>query len=393
MPTINTGTAGVHNTLAAQFERDVEDKFSDLIGEEGKLTKLLSMTKDEDVISTVAEWGVTEHVPNYTTLSATPSSATTNLTWSVTEPKVFGVGDICMHESGETLRVQSVDYNATVDNITFEARSRGATAAASVASGDGVYNLGSAKDDGDDLGTQRITQDVMYENPVQLYWERVEFNGTEIAVNARKGIFGGDYVARKRGQVMRMMLEQMDFNAIFGEAAETAGVGSDTVRTLGGFRAHIATANKSTIATLSQSALENYVADRPNLRMGPNGDDLVVLCSDRGAVGLNSYSTQRIQAQPGGKTLGFALYEYVTPIGKITVMPHYQLSKTSDFNGLFFFLNRSEMTKAVLRPLKFYGDVDTGLVDVRTDAYLGQHSFKWGHPNHMGEINGVTAYA
>lgn len=391
MATINVGTAGVHNTLTAQFERDVEEKFSDLIGDEGKLTKLLSMTSDEDVMATTAEWGVTEHVPNYTTLSATPSSATTDLTWTITSSKVAGVGDIILHESGETLRVASVDYAA--NTWTFEARSRGATAAASVASGDNVWNLGSAKDDGDDLGDARITQDVMYENPVQLYWERVEFNGTEIAINERKGIFGGDYVARKRKQVMRTMMEQMDMNAIFGEAAETAGVGSDTVRTLGGFRAHISANNVATIATLSQVALENYMADRPNLRQGPNGEDLVVLCSDRGAVGLNTYSTQRIQLKAGEKVVGFRLYEYVSPIGTITVMPHYQLSKTNDFRGTFFFLNKADMRKKILRRLKFYGDVNTGLVDKRTDAFLGQHTFTWGNPEHIGEINGVTAYA
>lgn len=391
MATVIEGTAGVHNTLQAQFERDVEEKFSDLIGEEGKLTKLLSMTTDDDVMATHAEWGVTEHVPNYTTIAAAPGNGATDVTFTVAHSGIFGVGDVVLHESGETARVLSVD-NA-VPSITLESRSRGATAAATWANGDDLFNQGSAKDDGDDLGAARITQDVMYENPVQLYWERVEFNGTEIAINEKRGIFGGDYVKNKRSQVMRMMLEQMDFNAIFGEAAESDGIGDGTVRTLGGLRAHIAAANKATIATLNQAALENYMADRPNLRMGPGGDDLVLLCSDRFAVGLNSYSTSRIQATPGGKTMGYRLTEYVTPIGTITVMPHYQLSKTTAFNGLGFFLNRSAMKKAVLRKLKFYGDVNTGLVDKRTDAYLGQHTFKWGHPAHMGEINGVTAFA
>lgn len=390
MPTVSKGAAGASNTLTAQWERDVESRVTDLHGEEGKFTKFLSMTSDGDVTSTVGEWVVTEMLPITTTVRTTPTNPTTDLVINVTDAKIFGPNDICQHEDGETCRVTDVDDDAT-PTITLESRSRGATAAASWASGDVLTNLGSAYDDGDDLETARITQDVIYENPVQLYWERVEFDGTFLAVNEKKGIYGGDYVQRKRKQKMTQMLQQMDVNAIDGEAAETDGVGTGTVRTLGGIREHIAAANTATIATLNQAALEGYTAARPDLVGGM--EDILVLCSYAGAVGLNSYSTSRIQATPGGKTMGYDLKEYITPIGKMLVMPHYNFNRSTPMKGTFLFIRRDGLVKKVLRPLKMYGDVNVGTRDVRTDMYRGQHTFAWGHPSHSGEINGVTAYA
>lgn len=392
MATINEGAVGTYNTLQAQFERDVEEKFTDLIGEQGKLTKFLSMTSDGDVSADRKEWGVTEHPPNYTTVRGAISSPTTNVVIPVNDGGVWGIGDIVLHAlSGETARVYDTDNTVGAATVTLESRARGTTAAAAWASGDELYNLGSAKDQGDDLGEFRSTVEVLYQNPVQTYWERVEFTGQEIAINEKRGIYGGDYVKRKRAQTLTMMMEQMDIDALMGEAAFTNGIGTGTIPTLYGVRRHISSKNVSTIATLNQRALENYMAAHPNLRMGP--DDLIVLCSDLGATGLNSYATERVRVTPGGKTLGYRLYEYITPVGTLTIMPHYQLSKGTAYAGLFMFLTKSELKKHVLRPLKFYGDIATGLKDRKVDSYLGAHTFSWGHPEHHGEINGVTAYA
>lgn len=388
---ITTGTAGKHNTLQAQWARDIEDQFTDISGEEGKLTKVLSMATDDDVSATHAEWGVTRAVQPFTTIRAGFVASATALTIPVADGGVFIEDSIVLHPSGETARVASVDNTEGAETITLESRSRGAIPAATWAAGDTLMNQGTAKDDGDTLGQARISQDVIYENPVQIYWERVEFDGTTIAINERKGIYGGDYVARKRGQVLKTILQQMDINALFGEAATTAGVGANSVRTLGGVRNHIAAANVATIATLDRVALENYIANHPDLRM--NGDDLLVVSSDQGAMGMNRYATPHLQVNSGGKRFGFRLTELVTPLGVTKLMPHYNLSRVPQFQGLFLILNQGSMRKAVLRKLKLYGDVNTGLVDVRTDAYLGQHTFKWGAPEEHGEINGVTAYA
>ncbi len=74
-------------------------------------------------------------------------------------------------------------------------------------------------------------------------------------------------------------------------------------------------------------------------------------------------------------------------------MPTYNFSKVTEYKGLFLLVNLSEIEKATLLPLTLYGDVGTGLTDKRTDAYMGQHSYKLGDPVHHGEINGVTAFA
>lgn len=385
------GAAGKANTLSSLWARDVEDKIVDIIGEDGKLTKFLSLHKDDDVSATEAEWIVTNHVQPFTTIRTAPTAGLTDTTFAINDSGTFGPGDIVFHPSGETARVLSVVNTAGAATITLESRNRGGTGAVTWALGDQLINLGSAKDDGDTLGAARISQDVVYTNPVQIYFERVEFDGTAIAINEKKGIYGGDFVARKRAQTLRRILQQMDMNALFGQAAYSAGVGTTSVRTMGGIRPHIAAANKATIATLTQAALEGFMATRPDMRGG--SENMLVIGSGVGVVGLNSYATSRIQAAPGGKRIGYQLEEFVTPIGTLTVMEHYNLSKITALKGLLLFIKRDELVKKVLRPLKLYGDVNTGLVDVRTDAFLGQHTLALGSPDSHGEINGTTAYA
>jgi len=385
------GVANIHNTISAQTVREIENEVVNYVGEAGKLTKFLSLNKDGKAKSINPEWIVSEHLPNYTTIRVTNNSSA--LTIELTAAGIFGVGDIIQHESGETARVLSVNNNATTPSVTLEARSRGDVAAGTWTAGEAVHNLGGAKDDGDDISEARINTDTIYENYVQTYFESFKATGTELTLNANGMIYGGDWTVRKRKEVLTTMMEQMDMNAMFGEAALSAGVGSDTVRTLGGFRWHSHTDNRATIATLNEAALQNYIADRPALRLGEGGDKLTILCSDRGAVGLNTWTTSKIQLDAGKDKYGFAMAEYVTPIGSVNIMPHYQLSKSGAFDGLFFFLNPSQMKKMVFRPLTTYLDVDTGMRDIKVDAFLGAHSFAWGHPKHQGEINGVTAYA
>lgn len=386
------GTAGRSNTLLASWERDVEEKVAYLVGEEGKLTKFASLAGSKEAKSFKHEWIIAEHRPMLTTIAVTPVGPTTALTFEVTEDDLFDQGDSLLHESGETMRVASVTHGAN-PTVTVEARNRGGVdgfPAASLAMGDEIYNQGPAVDDGSDLGVAYITQDTILENPVQTYWRRIEFDNTTLAVNDKGGIYGGDFKARKRGEVMRELLQKMDQNAIHGEAAETAGVGSDTVRTLGGLRNFIESTERATIATLNKNALSTFAADQGFLN-GP--EQKMVVCSYNGAVGLNRHADSAIQYRPGEKVIGYDLSEYVTPIGKMLVMPHYNLSLGTAWDGLFLFVPAQGFRKAVLRPWKLLGNINVGTKDVETDAYIGAHTYEFGHPRHYAEINGVTAYA
>lgn len=387
--TTTTGTVGHHNILNAQWMRDVDDDVINSIGDKGAVHKFFSQVNTDDVKATEAEWIVTEHPQPFTTLSATPSDPDVDLVIAVADASVFNIGDIAQHAgSQETGRV--ADRDVVGQTITLESRSRGDNAAANWASGDTLVNLGSAKDDGDDLGEALTAQDVMYENPIQLYWERIEFDGTTVRLNEKRGIYGGDYVTRKRKDAMLRMLQQMDMNILTAEAATSAGVASDSVRTHGGVRPHIADENVDTIATLTRANFENFLALRPDLRMGDG--DLTIICSDWGVAGMNRYADAHIDYKPGGKEVGFRIQRIVTPFGTFNLLPTYNFSKVTEYKGLFLLVSTNEIEKATLLPLTLYGDVGTGLVDKRTDAYMGQHTYKLGDPVHHGEINGVTAF-
>lgn len=389
MTTMTRGTAGRANMLTAAWERDIEEKVAYLVGEEGKLTKFSSLGGSKEAKSFKHEWMGAEHRPMLTTIAVTPANPTTDTTWEVVDDNLADVGDVIVHESGETFRIQAVTHGLH-PTWTVEERSRGDNGAATLALGDELYNMGPAQDDGSDLGVAYITQDVFYENPVQTYWRRIEFDNTTLAVNSKGGIYGGDFKARKRGEVMRELLQKMDMNAIHGEAAETAGVGGDTVRTLGGLRNFIEATERSTIATLNKNALATFAADKGFMH---GGDRKMVICSYNGAEGLAQHATGNIQYQPGGKKVGFQLKEYVTTIGEMTIMPHYNLSLGTAWDGLYLFVPEGAFRKAVLRPFKLLGNINVGTKDVETDAYIGAHTFEFGHPRHYAEINGTTAWS
>jgi hypothetical protein len=388
--TATTGTVGHHNVLSAQWSRDVDEDVIRSIGDVGNVHKLFSQVNTDDVRATEAEWIVEEHAQPFTTLSATPSDPDVDLVISVVEAAVFGIGDIAQHAtSQETGRV--ADRDLVANTITLESRSRGDNAAANWASGDTLINLGSAKDDGDDLGEALTYQDVMYENPIQLYWERIEFDGTTVRLNEKRGIYGGDYVTRKRKAAMTRMLQQMDMNVLTAEAATSAGVASDSVRTHGGIRPHIDSANVTTMATATRANIENFLALRPDMRLGDG--DLTIVTSDWMLAGFNRFADSTIQYKPGGKEVGFAISTIVTPFGRFNLMSNYNLSKISEYKGLALLINLAEIEKATLLPLTLYGGIGSGLVDKQTDAYMGQHTYKLGAPGHHGEINGVTAFS
>ena len=390
--TVVTGTAGRHNILNALWERDVDQDVINSIGDEGKLHKHFSKITTGDVSATVTEWIVTEHQQPFTTVDGTMSDPNVDLVVPIADAGFANIGDIVQHASSqETARVADVDNDATPPTITLEARSRGDVAAADWDDTDTLINLGSAKDDGDDLGESVIPADVIYTNNLQLYWERIEFDGTTVRLNAKKGIYGGDYVRRKRHQVMVKMLQQMDQNILTAEAATSAGVGSASVRTHGGIRPHIDSANVDTIATLTRATFENFLALRPDLRMGAG--DLTLICSDWMAAGMNRYADALIQYKPGGKEVGYAISTIVTPFGRFNLMPTYNFSKVTEYKGLMLLVSDDELERAQLLPLTLYGDVGTGLTDKVTDAYMAQHTYKLGDPVHHGEINGVTAFA
>lgn len=388
MAILSRGTAGRANMLTAAWERDVEEKVPYLVGDDGKLTKFSSLAGSKEAKSFKHEWLAADHRAMLTTIAVTPANPTTALTFEVVDDNLADAGDVIVHESGETFRIQSVTHGAH-PTWTVEERSRGRNVSASLAATDELYNMGPAQDDGSDLGVAYITQDVFYENPVQTYWRRIEFDNTTLAVNEKGGIYGGDFKARKRGEVMSELLQKMDMNAIHGEAAETGGVGTDTVRTLGGLRNFIEATERSTIGTLNKSSLAAFAADKGFMY---GGEKKMVICSYNGAEGLAQHATSNIEYAPGGKTIGFTLRKYVTTIGEMTIMPHFNLSLGTAWDGLYLFVPENAFRKAVLRPFKLLGNINVGTKDVETDAYIGAHTFEFGHPRHYAEINGVTAW-
>lgn len=382
---ISAGPAGASNILSALYDVDFEPIVPLLVGEEGKLAKfLMELGGEEDLAARQVEWAYSEAIDSVDTIAATPANPTTVLTIQVTTIGKWKPNHSVLHAaSGETLIIESVDSASST--VTFFERSRGDNVAASFASGDELVRMGTAQPDGSSIGEARMQQDVWASNKVQLFWENVDFDGTTVAINRKRGLRGGDFVARKRREKLLQVLRDIDYAHMFGESVE-----STDRRTMGGIVNFIASTETATIAALTELAFEQHLESK-GLLHGP--EKKLAITSAWVAGGLNRVASNKLQTTVGGKKYGYDLRTWQTPQGELKIMPHYNLSTVTALRGKIIMLDTANIHRAVLRPLKLYVDIDAGTRDATMDAWLGQMTAAWGHPRHHSYIKGITSFS
>lgn len=384
MATISVGAAGKGNILSALYDVDFDPVIPLLVMEEGKFTRFLQQIGEpEDLMAVKAEWGYSEARDAVDTVATVATAA--DLSVHVTNIGQWGPNDAIMHAaSGETSVVESVNH--ATSRVQLTERSRGQTAAAAFAQGDSLINLGPAYPDGASITEARMVVDQTAENYVQLFWENVEFDGTTLAINAKKGLRGGNYESRKRKETLLNFMRRMDYAHLFGEAVDNG-----VHRTMGGLWNFVAATESATIPSLTDIAFDNHLEQKGLLH---GSDNKVLVTSNYIHMGLNRQVQGRmhVTTNVGGSKAGYKLKTLETPMGDITILPHYNFSVVPEFKGRGLLMDKASVQRAVLRPMKLFVDIETGTKDVRMDAWMAQVTAKWGHPRNHSKFQGVNAF-
>jgi hypothetical protein len=383
MPTETVGALTTSTTLSALFEVDFWDKVPILQGEKGKLAKFLMKLGQEDIAAKKIDYAYAQILQTIdTVVTGTTSSG---LSFVVSHINRWAPNDVVLFPDGnnETAVIQAVD--TATSTVTLYARQRGVRPAAAIVAGNELINQGQAYDEGATVVEPRMVQDTPASNYVQLFWQPVSFTGTQIAINNKGGMYGGDYVKRKRNEKMIEHLQKQDHALMWGESAQTGDR-----RTMGGIDSIIDATKTSTIATMARNDFEQFLEEKA-LREG-DADNMVFLTSYFMARGMNRWGTDVIRTNTGGTEFGYRMDTYLTQFGDMKLMPHYNFLAQAH-KGIGFAINLTDIAICTLRKMKLYVDIDVGTKDVKMDAFLTEQTARWGHPLHHSKSKGTTAFA
>ena len=311
----------------------------------------------------------------------------TDTTLTVSNGGYHRAGDIIVNPtSGEAMRVSSVSTN----DLTI-VRSIGTAAAASVASGQQLLNIGAGEPEGDTAPAALHTQTVTKSNYTQIVKEPIYLSRTLEQVR----LYGGKqraYLRRKAGAKHAREWEQI---LIWGQklndvSGALAGATNRPVRLAGGLNEHITTneLDVTTTGILSENALRDFVGDCSRYKVDGGGGRKALIASRAIIDTIESWGANKLQTTPGGNRYGFAVRTWHSSYGDVDVVWHPLLEVGTDGFGFLV-----DMAGVMIRPLQrttLETNIQANDEDGYKDQYLTEQSYSYINEKAFGRIKGVT---
>jgi hypothetical protein len=248
--TVNTTMVDTEARLSDEL---VVDMSPDISMKEGSDTEqfmtILNRLPSRSAHNPKINWLEDQFLPAYATLAASATSAATVITLTSGEGNYFRVNDIILHgASGEKMKVSGISANSAA--IT---RSIGSVAAAALASGDDLVNLGGAFAQGADIGQLRSTDRVLGYNYTQIVRNAGGFTNTDVETKT----YGADDPAReiaKKAIEHKKALENLHWT---GGRAFTSNAPS-SIGFMGGITEFVTTNVTTGFGSLAASGLTGF---------------------------------------------------------------------------------------------------------------------------------------
>jgi hypothetical protein len=213
--TIKTGLIDTEDILSNERVIDMSEKMSKLQPDEQQFRVMLSQIGAKEAVREIVEWLEDEYMPRVSALSASATSAATNIDVTGGEGNtLFRVGHVVrVQETGEGLLV-----TATAASAITVTRSWGGTAAASATSVAKLLIVGNASAQGASSGASHVVQRVRQFNYVQDQRDPFWFSDIESAIELYGGREPGKETAKKAVEHGRAIENSLfwgarDFNA------------------------------------------------------------------------------------------------------------------------------------------------------------------------------------
>lgn len=298
-----SGLADTADPLAAELKVDMRDKLAMLDPDVSQFSTMLMKLPEERAKSFKVEWLEDRLIPRTTGLSASATSAATNLDVTTSTGSYFKVGDIVrITTTGEAVRVTTVGTSA----ITV-VRAIGSVAAASAASGgDGtLVILGGSNEQGATLPTALITQRTSAYNYTQIIRNAWRFTRTA----TETAFYAGSLLAKERKKKATEHKADIENTLFYGARSYSAGTNNPR-HTAGGLIEFITT-NITSASTLDKGTLNDFF--RTGLQYGSSNK--VLFAAPIVAQVISEFLQDNwVRAKPDERVWGAKVDAYVSAV-------------------------------------------------------------------------------
>lgn len=334
------------------------------------------------------QWQTSEVIPPNDTLTA--SVASDGTTFAVT-----GDGtDEAYASANDLLYVPSTEEQVLVTAVSARnltvTRSFGDTAAATIASGATVVRASSTWDE---MSTLRDSNDAYIALTVQSgnNYNFTQFARDAVAIGHRQeasALNAGKRNYRDQQQLEKALkvAREQNVQKWFGDRASSGAKTSS-----GGMYRQVPTANRSTITTLTEDALENFVRgatlDGSGMRKKLFGDRFVI-------QKISNLMRDRQRIKPGlSQKMGVAVNEVTIGSGEVIDICGDRAFEESGKGGSAVLVDAKDVKKCVFggMDLKLYENVEQNDQHGSVDEIADDSGLQWGHTGQQHRIDGVTA--
>ncbi len=351
--------------------RDVDANVFELEPNVSPLLTLTSKLNSKPATNPKIEWLEDESMPRITQLSASAASNAT--AWGVCAD-IFRVGDVVRN----TVRGWGILVTATAAgsiNGTFV----GGTTATSAASGEELYLVANANQEGASLREIKFPQLVTASNYCEIVRSPFGVTATEKATTH----YGGDEEARLKNKFGREHARALEQIAFFG----LRDLKNTNQRMAGGILEFISTNSTGAGGTLTESTWQTFL--KSGFRYG--SERKIAFCSPTAVAAIEGFARANLKVNDNNaETYGVQMKTYVSGQGVVDLVMHRDWNDSSTYGGYVILVDLDAFRYRPLRETKLRMNVQAPDYDGVKHEYLTECSFEIIHERRHAKLTGIT---
>ena len=343
------------------------------------LMKLVSKIAKKPTINSTFNWMTDELKPKFDLLNDATDMNSSDTSMVVDNGGYWRINDIVkVPRTGECCLVT----NVSSDTLTVT-RDISSTHSGTILDNEQLINLGPAYNEGATLQAASSTKPVLQAAYTQIFRHSYHLTGTEKAMGESGGLYGGSDVTLQRTK--KAIEHGRDINLSFYWNVSSS---TSLRRTVGGINDFIPTANKNSVASLTETEFNSGLKDA--FRYG--SEKKVMLCSRKVAGIVNEYMGNMQRVSPGDSKFGVKMVDYQSPHGEISIATDHAIEGTYP-DGYAFVLDLVDCKYRYLQGRDTVLLLDRQAVDEDgvKEEYLTECGAEWGEGRHHYAFTGVTS--
>lgn len=347
-------------TISNKMIIDMGKEISLLSPNETPILTLLTKKGKKETKTPRFEWLEDDLGEVWSAINYPDGYSSTDINLTVDDATIFCENDIVqVTRTGELLRVTAVIPES---NIITVVRGWGSVPADEIYDNDPLLIIGNANAEGSFVRRAVSTIARLNYNFTQIF--RTPINITATARSSATWD-GGDlaYMRFKKGIEHALDIER---TFLFGERREDLSEGAPR-RSTGGIIASITTNRFNAMGSLDESTFNNFLSQV--FRYGSQTKYL--FCSGELITRISSWAHGLLQYRPADTVAGIAITEYISPHGRVLLIPHRMLTG-SVYGRYGIIVDLNELTYRYLtdRDTKLYTNIQPAGYDGEIDEYL-----------------------